>query len=121
MRLLSNIVLSAVALAAWASTSTAAPANGANVSARQAPNPDYDKDPINQTASYNVTSFLLPIKKDTAAGMVDGLDLLDIPRGALPDGYLKEDEHVLLCMSGLLYDIKQLVVEIQQLQVSIHR
>lgn len=89
---------------------------------RQAPNTWYSKDPLGQTASYNFTAFVLPLKKEVAAGLVGGTerDLLPLPVKELGlEGVVGEGEHALVCMSGLLFDIRQAVLSIERLQVSI--
>lgn len=87
--------------------------------ARQAPNTWYSKDPLGQTASYNFTAFVLPLKKSMAAKLVGGSegDLLPL-KGAALEGVVGEGEHPLVCMSGLLFDIRQAVLSIERLQVS---
>lgn len=88
---------------------------GAALDSRQAPNTGYNGDPISQTASLNQTSFVVPIKKTMASQIVGNRKLL--PVKGLPNGYLKSDEHPLVISVGKLYDIRQIVVQIQQLQV----
>lgn len=83
---------------------------------RQAANPGFANDPLSQTASLNLTSFVLPIKKTMAQQMV-GSDRKLLPVKGLPQGYLADDEHPLVVSVGKLNDIRQIIVQIQQLQV----
>lgn len=84
---------------------------------RQAPNPSYPNDPFSQTASYNLTAFLLPIKKNIASQLVGGRQLLDVV--GLSNTTLQPDEHPLVFVTGLLFDIRQGPLNIQQLLVSV--
>ncbi|CAO1621727.1 unnamed protein product [Sympodiomycopsis kandeliae] len=83
---------------------------------RQVGNPSYANDPLSQTASLNFTSFVLPIKKTEAQKLVGNRNLLT-PQG-LPMGYLKEDEHPYVVTFGQLYDIRQAVLQIKELQLA---
>lgn len=80
---------------------------------RQAPNPSYPSDPLSQTASYNLTAFLLPIQKSVAEDLSRGRRLLE-PQG-LPDGFLQPDEHPLVYVTGLLGDIRQGPLHIEEI------
>lgn len=84
--------------------------------ARQAPNLLYPGDPVGQTASWNLTAFVLPISKSLAQSMSGGHKLLP-PRG-LPAGYIGADQHPLILYGGLEHDIRQLDVTIPNLVVS---
>ena len=95
---------------------TGASASPMTVMSRQAPNPSYQHDPFSQTASYNLTAFMLPMKKTVVSHLSGGRKLL-MPQG-IPQGMLKSDEHPVLYVTGLLYDIRQGPLQIQQLQVS---
>ncbi|CAO1621719.1 unnamed protein product [Sympodiomycopsis kandeliae] len=80
---------------------------------RQAPNPSFYHDPFSQTASYNLTVFVLKIDKGSAQKLARGRKLL--PVQGLPAGYLGEDEHPIIFLTGLLYDIRQIILNIKQL------
>lgn len=84
---------------------------------RQAPNPTYQNDPFNQTASYNLTTFVFKVDKQSVYKMIGDHKLLT-PKG-LPDGWVGPDEHPVVLMTGLLYDIRQAILNIKQLLVSL--
>lgn len=111
MQLIQSLITLVLLAIAYAGTASARP-----LSPRQAPNPSYVHHPFSQTASYNLTAFMLPIKKNVASHLSGGRKLLT-PQG-IPEGMLKSDEHPVLYVTGLLYDIRQGPLQIQQLQVS---
>lgn len=110
---LSLSALVALAFALLATTLCAA--SPARLVQRQAPNTGFAGDPLSQTASLNMTSFVIPLKKDAVQKMVGHRALL--PVKGLPQGYLKDDEHPLVLSVGKLNDIRQIIVQIQELQV----
>ncbi|KAK0526823.1 hypothetical protein OC834_004657, partial [Tilletia horrida] len=78
------------------------------LSARQAPNTD-------QTGSYNLTAWLVPITVAQAASMAGGKALIR-PTG-LPSGFsITTSQHLMLIVGGYFWDIRQLnLLTVQQL------
>lgn len=56
---------------------------------------------------------LLPVKKEVAQKLAGGRELLT-PTG-LPDGYLKDDEHLLVVTSAYMSDIRMLDLRVDRL------
>ncbi|KAE8209306.1 hypothetical protein CF327_g6684, partial [Tilletia walkeri] len=90
-------------------------ANPQQLASRQGPNTIYSDYPLQQTAAANITSWLVPITKAQASKLVGGRTLLP-PKG-LPAGFsLKEDQHLMLILTGYYSDVRQLnVISIPQM------
>ncbi|CAD6979644.1 unnamed protein product, partial [Tilletia controversa] len=82
---------------------------------RQAPNTVSYMYPNNQTASYNVTAWLVPITVAQAASMAGGKSLIR-PTG-LPGGFsITTGQHLMLIVGGYFHDIRQLnLLTVQEL------
>ncbi|KAE8226268.1 hypothetical protein CF319_g1102 [Tilletia indica] len=85
------------------------------IAARQAPNTVSSMYPNNQTASYNVTAWLVPITLAQAASMAGGKSLIR-PTG-LPGSFsITTSQHLMLIVGGYFYDIRQLnLLTVEQL------
>ncbi|KAK0518533.1 hypothetical protein OC834_007698, partial [Tilletia horrida] len=85
------------------------------LSARQAPNTVAAMYPTNQTGSYNLTAWLVPITVAQAASMAGGKSLIR-PTG-LPSGFsITTSQHLMLIVGGYFWDIRQLnLLTVQQL------
>ncbi|CAO1621723.1 unnamed protein product [Sympodiomycopsis kandeliae] len=68
-------------------------------------NPSFGNGIYNQTANYNLTVFVVKIDKGSAKELAGGKSLL--PVQGLPDGYLTEEEHPIIFLTGSLSDYRQ--------------
>ncbi|CAD6947746.1 unnamed protein product [Tilletia caries] len=83
--------------------------------ARQAPNTVSSMYPSNQTASYNLTAWLVPITNAQATSMAGGKSLIH-PTG-LPGSFsITTGQHLMLIVNGYFFDIRQLnLLTVQEL------
>ncbi|CAD6886115.1 unnamed protein product [Tilletia caries] len=82
---------------------------------RQAPNTVSSMYPSNQTASYNLTAWLVPITNAQATSMAGGKSLIH-PTG-LPGSFsITTGQHLMLIVNGYFFDIRQLnLLTVQEL------
>lgn len=73
--------------------------------ARQAPNQVAINDPTDQTASFNLTAFVLPIPLKEAYSLASPYDLI-LDHG-LPTSVVPEGQFPLLIVGGYFFDIRQ--------------
>lgn len=81
---------------------------------RQGVNEVYPGNEAQQTAALNTTYYFVPIAAEEARSLAGGRALLK-PKG-LPEGYLKDDEHVLFVQDGYTTDIRMLDLRVDHIR-----